>query len=197
MQILELCGPELAPYLDRLGQLRITVFAEYPYLYEGSLDSEREYLSSYLTSPQSLVALVLHHEAVVGATTCLPMLDEQPAFQQPFIQARYDLASLCYFGESVLLPPYRGQGLSHEFFRRREAHARRLGAKHTTFCAVDRPQNHPSRPPDYRPLDALWQRQGYVKHPELKATFSWKEPHTPTETQKQLTFWLKELPTTP
>ena len=191
MKIIEVNGPELEPYIDGLGRLRITVFREYPYLYDGSLEYEREYLTSYLKSPRSLVALVLDQDQVVGATTCVPMADEGPEFQQAFINAGYDMQTICYFGESILLPEFRGRGLGKEFFQRREAHARKHAFQITTFCAVDRPGDHPRRPAGYTPLDGLWTKQGYTRHPELQATFVWKEIDEAVESPKTLTFWLK------
>lgn len=184
-------GPELEPHLDGLGALRIAVFREYPYLYDGSLEYEREYLRTYVNSPRSLVVLAFDEERVVGATTCLPMADEGPEFQAAFVQGGYDLATICYFGESILLPEYRGHGIGKEFFARREGHARQHGFTLSTFCAVDRPADHPLRPAGYRPLDEFWRSQGYEKHPELQATFVWKEIGEEAESPKTLTFWVK------
>ena len=185
-------GAELAPHLDALGELRIAVFREYPYLYVGTLEHESEYLRTYLQSSGSLVVLVFDDDRVVGATTCLPMLDEGPEFQAAFVQAGYDLSTICYFGESILLPAYRGKGIGKEFFVRREAHVRTLGMKLSTFCAVDRPSGHALRPEGYRELDDFWRSQGYVRHPELQATFVWKEIGEEVESPKTLTFWVKE-----
>ena len=185
-------GAELAPHLDALGELRIAVFHEYPYLYAGTLEHEREYLGTYVRSSGSLVVLVFDDDRVVGATTCLPMLDEGPEFQAAFVQAGYDLSTICYFGESILLPAYRGRGIGKEFFVRREAHVRKLGLELSTFCAVDRPAEHVLRPQGYRPLDDFWRSQGYVKRPELQATFVWQEIGEETESPKTLTFWTKE-----
>jgi GNAT superfamily N-acetyltransferase len=187
-------GPELASHLDALGRLRISVFREFPYLYDGTLEYERAYLRTYLNTPDSLVVLAIDSDAVVGATTCLPLRDEGPEFQEPFLKAGYDIGSICYFGESILLPQYRGRGVGKSFFALREAHARSLpGIRFATFCAVDRPEDHPLRPPGHRPLDSFWARQGYTKHPELQTTFVWKEIGESSESPKSLTFWLKAL----
>jgi len=195
LRLENLHGPSLAPHLDALGQLRITVFRDYPYLYDGSLDYERDYLRTYLNSPDSLVVLAFDADRVVGATTCLPMRDEGPEFQDAFLKNGYDIDSICYFGESILLPEYRGQGVGKAFFARREAHAQTLPRmKLTTFCAVDRPAQHPLRPLGYQPLDGLWRKQGYSRHPELQATFVWKEIGETSESAKTLTFWLKSWP---
>ena len=186
-------GKQIEPYLDALGALRITVFRDYPYLYDGTLDYERDYLKTYVDCPRSLAVLAFHGQAVVGATTCIPMADESPEFQEAFLKANYDLSKICYLGESILLSQYRGRGLGKQFFKHRENHARSLGLNLATFCAVNRPENHPLKPRNYHPLDEFWKSRHYIKHPELQATFSWKEVHEETETAKTLTFWTKEL----
>lgn len=187
-----LCGDALTPWLDELGKLRISVFREYPYLYDGTLEYEREYLKTYVKSPRSLVVLVTSGKnEVVGATTCIPLADEGPEFQEPFIKAGWNVNEVCYYGESILLPELRGRGLGKEFFRYRESHAEQLGSKWTAFCAVDRAPDHPMRPEGYRPLDDYWISQGYTKRPELNATFVWKEIGEATESPKTLTFWTK------
>jgi GNAT superfamily N-acetyltransferase len=188
----EFSGKALEPHLDGLGALRIAVLKDWPYLYEGSLDYERDYLKCYVECERSFVALVFDDEQIVGATTAMPMNEEGPEFQAAFVKVGYDLDSICYFGESILLPQYRGRGLGKEFFTRREAHAQRLGSRYTTFCAVDRAEVDARRPTDYRPLDGLWISQGYVKQPQLQAQFVWKEIGEETESPKSLTFWTKE-----
>jgi len=192
LEVKEVSGGDLEPHLDSLGRLRIAVFREWPYLYEGSLEYERDYLTRYVRCARSMVALVFDGADVVGATTCMPMAEEGPEFQAAFADAGYDLSGILYLGESILLPEYRGRGLGKEFFARREAHAARLGTALTTFCAVDRAVDDPRRPLDYRPLDELWQKQGYTKRPELKATFEWKEIGEDADSPKTLTFWTKE-----
>ncbi|MES2440798.1 MAG: GNAT family N-acetyltransferase [Verrucomicrobiota bacterium] len=194
-QIHELRGVELEPWLDALGRLRIRVFSEYPYLYDGSLEYERRYLKIYQNAAGSLVVLVTDsHGAPVGATTCLPLAEEGPEFQAPFLAEGHDVGGIMYFGESILLPEWRGLGLGKEFFDRREAHARRSGMRTTTFCAVDRPEDHPQRPAGFRPLDGFWRSRGYIKQPSLQATFSWKEIGEETGSPKTLTFWMKSWP---
>ncbi len=194
LQYVPCSGFELTPHVDALGGLRIAVFREFPYLYDGALEYERDYLQTYVQCPHSLVVLAYDGSRAVGATTCMPMAEEGPEFQAPFVHAGYDLSEICYFGESILLPEYRGHGVGKEFMRRRLAHARSLsGIKRCAFCAVDRPVDHPLRPSDYRPLDSFWQAQGFVRHPELQTTFTWKEIGEETESAKLLTFWVREL----
>lgn len=186
-------GSSLKPFMDALGELRINVFREYPYLYDGSLDYERDYLRTYLDSTESLVVLAFDGDNVVGATTCVPLSHEGPDFQAPFIKANIPVGEVFYFGESILLPAYRGQGIGKAFFQRREAHANSFSKKIrlTAFCAVDRDDLHPLRPATYRPLDSFWTSIGYQKRPELQAQFEWKEIGEDSPSPKSLTFWTK------
>ena len=186
-------GSALTPYLDALGVLRIAVFREYPYLYEGSLDYERRYLQTYTQCSDSLVVLLWDNDTLVGATTCLPLSAEDADFHTPFIQAGYDVNSVMYFGESILLPAYRGAGYGKAFFQYRENHARHWGATHSTFCRVNRPHNDPRRPPNYQPLDAFWRTQGYTEHPQMFTQLRWQEIGESHASDKTLTFWVKPL----
>lgn len=186
-------GEALRPHLRDLGRLRIAVFREYPYLYDGDPVYEEAYLKTYARSARSLVVLLRSGNEIVGATTCLPMADESPEFQSPFVAGGYDPDEIFYLGESVILPAFRGRGAGQEFFRRREAHARRVGTfRYTTFCAVDRPVDHPRRPPGYEGLDEFWFRMGYRKHSALKCELEWKEIDEEVPSKKRLSYWLKE-----
>ncbi|SKA98367.1 hypothetical protein SAMN02745166_02739 [Prosthecobacter debontii] len=186
-------GQEIEPYLDALGALRITVFRDFPYLYDGNLDYERDYLKVYMECPRSMAVLAFHGDAVVGASTCMPMEDEGPEFQEPFRRNDHDLSKICYLGESILLSQYRGRGVGKKFFIEREKHAQSLGMRMTTFCAVNRPLDHSLRPANYQSLDSFWQSRGYVKQPDMQATFHWKDVNEEHESAKTLTFWTKTL----
>ncbi|MBI4694255.1 MAG: GNAT family N-acetyltransferase [Gammaproteobacteria bacterium] len=186
--------PELAHRVPELARLRIEVFRDFPYLYAGTMDYEMRYLATYVNCPDSVVVLVEDGRDVVGASTGLPLVAEDEAFQRPFVERGYDIATVFYCGESVLQKDYRGQGLYAKFFTGREQHARALGGmKLITLCGVERPVDHPRRPADYVPLDAVWTRFGYVRHPELATTFSWQDLDEPAETAKPMVFWTKAL----
>jgi GNAT superfamily N-acetyltransferase len=185
-------GDELAHYIPELARLRIEVFRDFPYLYDGSYDYEKTYLQTYIDTPETVIILALDGEKVVGASTALPMRHETESLKQPFIERGYNLDEVFYCSESVLNKAYRGLGIGVKFFEQREAHAAELGGfKYITFCCVERPLDHPRRPSDYVPLDQFWNKRGYVKHPELKTTYLWKDLDDNEETPKPMTFWLK------
>lgn len=186
-------GADLEAALDDVARLRIAVFRDWPYLYDGDLDYEREYLSAYRDSPDALLVGAFDGTRLVGASTSTPMEDHAEAFAAPFAGQGIALTDIYYGAESVLLPDYRGRGLGHRFFDLREDHARSLGRKWLAFCSVLRPDDHPLRPGTHRSNDAFWHKRGYAPLPGVMAAFSWKDVGQPGETTKPLQFWMRAL----
>ncbi|HJR72640.1 MAG TPA: GNAT family N-acetyltransferase [Luteimonas sp.] len=186
-------GAEVAPYLDAVAELRMTVFRDWPYLYEGSRAYEREYLAAYAASPNSVFVLAFDGDKVIGASTGLPLADDAAEFQAPFLDRGMPVEEVFYCGESVLLPAYRGQGVGHAFFDHREAHARALGRfRWTAFCAVDRDADDPRRPRDHRGNEAFWVKRGYRRQPGMAMHLHWNEIGR-GDCEHELTFWLRPL----
>ena len=185
-------GAAVAPYLDDLARLRIAVFRDWPYLYEGDPAYERHYLEAYAASTHSVFALALDGDAVVGAASGLPLADDAAAFQQPFRERGIALEQVFYFGESVLLEAYRGQGIGHRFFDEREAHARRSGGfAMTAFCAVERSPDDSRCPAGHRPNDAFWRKRGYQRQDDMFCTLDWTERGAAAPSSHRLRFWLR------
>ena len=191
MEFKALTGRDLDAALDDVAALRIAVFAEWPYLYAGALDYERDYLASYQNNPRAVVVGAFDGAKLVGASTGTPLEDHAADFSAPF--KGHDLSQWFYCAESVLLPEYRGHGLGHAFFDGREAQGRAQGHRYSAFCSVIRPADHPLRPADYRPLDGFWRKRGYAPLPGVIAGFDWKDIDAPAQTRKELQFWMKPL----
>jgi GNAT superfamily N-acetyltransferase len=99
---------------------------------------------------------------------------QKPDIQNPFREQGMDVAQIFYFGESVLLPQYQGQGIGHRFFDAREDAARAAGARKTAFCAVIRPDDHPMRP-------------------GLTGTLEWQDLGDDFESAHVMQFWMRDL----
>lgn len=185
-------GDAIEPWMSALARLRIRVFREFPYLYEGTEAYEEKYLRAYAASKRSLFVLALQGDEVVGVSTAIPLVDAEPVFHEPFSVRGIDPATVLYFGESVLAPECRGKGLGHRFFDEREDYARQLGLPVTSFCAVERPEDHPAKPADYRPLHDFWKQRGYVYQPDMKIEYPWLDVGDTEETLKPMRFWLRQ-----
>lgn len=184
-----LIANEIEAALPALGALRIAVFREWPYLYQGSESYERDYVRAFAEAEDAVLVAAFDGNTIVGAATASPM-----AAQDPEVLACFpDPAGIFYFGESVLLPQYRGRGIGHAFFDHREAHARACGATVAAFCGVARPADHPLRPADFRPLDAFWRARGYAPVPGLITAFEWQDVDQPAATAHPMQFWTRQL----
>jgi len=184
----------LADHLDDIARLRIQVFRDWPYLYDGDIGYERRYLADFAASGRAVCIAAFDGDAMIGASTGLPLTDEHDGIKAPFAAASIPMESVFYCAESVLLPAYRGQGLYRRFFDGREAHARAQGGfDWVAFCGVERPADHPLKPADAKPLDDVWRHFGYEADETLVCRFSWKDIDRDTETEKPLKFWLKRL----
>ncbi|MCB1333581.1 MAG: GNAT family N-acetyltransferase [Roseivivax sp.] len=193
MRVEVLTGAALHAALDDVARLRIAVFRDWPYLYDGDFTYEQRYLQSYRDSARAVLVGAFDGAALVGAATGTPMEDHAGDFAAPFAQTGLALNDIFYCAESVLLAEYRGRGVGHRFFDLREAHARRLGRRYSAFCAVIRPANHSARPVGYSPLDPFWRARGYAPLPGVIARFRWTDVGDDRQTEKPLQFWLRDL----
>lgn len=188
-----LTGTTLEAALDDVARLRIAVFRDWPYLYDGDADYERSYLQAYRDSDRAILVGAFDGDTLVGASTGAPLSEHAQDFAAAFEGHPYNLNDVFYCAESVLLPDYRGHGIGHRFFDLREAHARALGFHYSAFCGVIRPDDHPARSATYRPLDPFWRSRGYNPLVGAVAQFSWKDLGQQEETLKPLQFWIRSL----
>lgn len=195
IKIISCVGQKVAEFIPQIADLRIEIFAEYPFLYIGDYEYEQRYLNKkFLKRKEAIIVLCFDQGSLVGLSTGYPFIDETEPLQQVLrAQGRNPSDYFC-FGESVLRKSYRGLGIGKEFFVQREAHVRQLNHfKYICFYTIIRPLDDPRRPPDYRPLGPFWESQGFVEHPELVGEISYQEIGEQKETPKKMVFWIKKL----
>ncbi|QDK33161.1 GNAT family N-acetyltransferase [Sphingomonas sp. IC081] len=193
LTIRTLTGAEILSAVDDLARLRMTVFAEWPYLYDGDPAYERDYLAAFVKAPGGVLVAACEGGRIVGAATASPLAAQEQALRGPVEMHGIDVSEAFYFGESVLLGEWRGQGVGHAFFDQREAQARKAGARIAVFASVVREAAHPDRPAAYRPLDAFWSKRGYAPLDGLTCTLSWKDHRDAAESAKTLRYWSRLL----
>lgn len=194
IDVRSMTGDEIRAVLPDLARLRMTVFRDWPYLYDGTLEYEEQYLEKLAQAKGAVCVIARDGDLIVGASTAAPMVEHADEFGDPFKKAGYDINQIFYCGESVLLKSHRGHGLGHIFFEKREEQAHKLGGfTHSTFCRVVRPDDHPLKPKDYIPLDGFWTKRGYAPVQGLVATYSWKDIDQKDETVHEMQFWMKKL----
>lgn len=193
VEVRSLGSDDIGTWLEDIATLRSAVFRDWPYLYDGSLNYERQYVASYRNNPSALIVGALDGRRLVGASTSTPMEDLSAEFATPFYNLGIPRDHILWGPESALLPEWRGRGIGHQFFALREAHAKALGRTHVAFASILRPDNHPLRPPAARTNDAFWRRLGYAPLPGFVVEFGWRDVGSEAETMKPLQVWMKAL----
>lgn len=186
-------GEEIKKNLAEFAELRMKVFREYPYLYDGEMAYEEEYLKTYLEAKSSLVILVFYEQKCIGATSCVWLKEEVDDLKNPIIKAGLNPDNYLYFGESLVLGEFRKQGLGKKFFELRLEHFKKLVSmgyplKASCFCSVIRDSNHPQRPKNYKALDSFWSQMGFYRS-SIECSFTWKDLGEKKETRKLMSYY--------
>ena len=82
-------GTALEQFIPELARLRIEVFRDFPYLYDGDIDYEKKYLQTYIDCPESVIVIAFDGDKVVGASTAIPMKYETGQLKKPFLDQGY------------------------------------------------------------------------------------------------------------
>jgi len=190
-----LTGNEIVAVLDDLATLRLTIFEEFPYLYRGKRADELAYLRSYAEKSDACVLVVRDGALVVGAATGMPLIHEDHQLCDAMAATELPLDAIYYVGELLFLPAWRNRGLGQKLLTQMEAHIRSLGRYRTLTCAtVERPDDHPLRPPDYTPITRFLARTGFDCLPGIITHFTWCETDG-VKREHAMRFWLKQLNT--
>jgi GNAT superfamily N-acetyltransferase len=193
MRIEAFSGNDARKYFMDIANLRIDTFKDFPYLYEGSLEVEKEYLESYFASKTSVVILVFDGNKIVGFSNSIPLEEEMDEITMPFKEKNIDLRKYLYVGEVIIRKTYRGKGILRKFFEHHEKVASQNGREKLTFMTVERAPNHPERPKNYRTLEPIWQHFGCYKLNNIKVVIPWDRIDTKKEEPNYLEIWEKEV----
>jgi len=178
--------------IDAIAQLRIDIFKEYPYLYDGDLESEAKYLKKFTHAKDAITVVLKDDERVVGAITGLPLQYEEEAMLKPWREGEIAITKIYYFSEILLYEAYRGQGLGQELFDTAQEWVQNYHRyDYFTLATVDREID--LAPQSYHPTDSFWLRNGYVKQSDKIAYLTWRDLDKAQEDAKPMHFWTKKL----
>ena len=191
-------GENILPYIDFIAQLRIVTFKEFPYLYQGNLEYEKKYLSGYSSTENSMIAIAWIDNKIAGISTGIPLISDSDIVagaKDLFIKHQINPENYYYYGETIILPKYRGLGLSKKIFSAQDKKAKDLGFHYACMMTVIREMNHPLIPSDYKSPEPLWRKLGFAKN-GLKATFNWPticSDSSINDMPNDLEFWVKDI----
>ena len=187
-------GPEVIPYLQKVAQLRIEFYRNYPYLYEGNLTDEETYLSMYAKSKDSLLVIAKNGDDVVGAVTGIPMLETKKENKWLYTQKQTPDEHIFYLGELVLSQDYQNSTLQEMLYLQLENAVKGL-EKYSILavCEIERSPEDTKKPVSAFSSEVLWAGRGFIKQPELYTTNAWKDVGDLEKSDHHLFFWYKAL----
>lgn len=186
-------GTAIADVLDDLATLRLDIFPEYPYLYQGRREDEITYLGTYAEAPDACVILAYDGNTIVGVATGMPLVHEDTQMLYAFTETTFPLNEVYYVGELLFRPAYRNGGLGQKLLARLESHIRSLDRYSKLTCAtVERPNDHPLRPRDHIPITRFLARNGFGRLPGVTTSFMWREIDG-VKRDHPMQFWIKDL----
>jgi len=186
-------GASAADSLNGLASLRLEIFREFPYLYEGLREDELRYLRLYVETPDAFVLTVTDSGKIVGAATGVPLCYEHRELIEPFAGTPYHVEEIYYVGELLYLPAYRKQGSGLRMVQQVEEYVRSRGKfRYLTCATVVRPDDHPSRPVNYVPIERFLNRTGFAPLSGVTTSFTWRET-VGVSCSHPMQFWIKVL----
>jgi GNAT superfamily N-acetyltransferase len=187
-----LTGTAIEGALDDLATLRLEIFKEYPYLYQGQRSDELDYLGTYVEAPDASVVLAYDGNTAAGAVTGMPLVQDARMLAA-FTGAAFPLSQVYYIGELLFRPEYRNSGLGQKLLAVLENHIGSLGSYSKLTCAtVERPDDHPIRPHDYIPITRFLARTGFARLSGVTTSFEWLETDG-IKRDHPMQFWIKDL----
>lgn len=186
-------GWQAEQYIEELARLRIEVFREFPYLYDGDMAYEMAYLKTLIDAPDNFIVMAFNGSEVVGAASGLPLAHQTTNISTPVAESGYAVDKVYYLGESIIRQPFRNNGINTKFFEAAEHRAKSLGEfEFLAFCNVERPSDHPASPGNYTVPKEYWLRLGF-QPTDIICNITWKDLQETTASPKNLRFWIKSI----
>lgn len=182
-------GSEITPQIERIAKFRLSIFKDYPYLYQGSLENEIDYVSAYALSVQSIFVYLEDESGLRAASLGMPLKQKSSSFTAPLANDNID--SIFYIGEIMVRQDARQRGLGRELMHKMISQVDMQTFNTLSLYTVERADNHPLKPLGYSPPDHLWKMFGFEKLENRTAFFKWQEPNEQDITEKNMSIWMK------
>jgi GNAT superfamily N-acetyltransferase len=191
-------GSEITPFLEDVAKLRIQLFREFPYLYEGTSSIEEEYLRGFSSDPKSMLVVARSGKELASVSTAWPFTADANILKlakQRFGEVGIRVEDVYYYGEILVKEKFRGRGITRKSYELHEAAAKDYGYSIASIATVVRSVDDPRRPLNYIDTDALWGKLGFsktniiVKHPWPTIQVD----GTSTDELNPMVFWTKQL----
>jgi len=186
-------GKEILPFLEEISKLRRKIFREWPYLYEGTDESDKEFVEVYANC-DAIAVFVINNGKLVGHSIGVPLVAMPEEFTDRFSSHSIPKEKIFYWAEIILLEEYRNKKIGEKIYYQMEEAIKKAN-KYALIsgCEIYREENDERRPKSYRSNDHFLEKIGFVRNPDMIAFFTYKEIGESEATPKEMHFWEKQL----
>jgi hypothetical protein len=190
-------GEEIKQIFPLYRHLYLVEFKEYPYLYVGTSEEVEGYITFLKEQKDTAAAVAYHNEKVIGFVCATSLVNFGKHFEgsiEIFKDAGLNPEDYYYIADAYIQKEHQGNFLSKELVQVIENHGKKLNFKKICF-AHESHQEHPLKPTDYKEIDSVAHRLGYLKT-NLSTKFTWNTRLADGQTKDQehvLDFWAKDL----
>lgn len=193
-----LIGKDSNDYIEKISQLRIEAFKEYPYLYQGELAYEKQYVRGYTTDSKAMIAIAKLDGTIAGISSGIPLISESEIVSDAkkiFSAQKINISDYYYYGEIIILPEFRSQGNASKLYSAQDELIKSWGFKYACILTVVREEDHPLKPKDYKSPDKMWEHFGFFRN-NLTTKHHWptiQSDMSVVDIDNILEFWTKKL----
>ena len=166
---------DIAAEIGILAEFRLRYFREFPYLYVGTKDGEREHLAEYIANPTARLLIAGDVRKIVGVAIGTLLSTEKEILRQidePLRNFGIVPKRFYHFGEMIFDPEYRHRGIGKRMLEKLKTAGREQGADRFGFLAVAREPNDVRRPAGYVDSEVIFRKLGFEKT-DIFVTFEW------------------------
>lgn len=201
ISVKELSGQQITLFIRDIGQAIRDVYKEWPYLYEGTVEEQEEYVQKrYIDRPDSVVCAAFDQKQLIGLAMGVPLCDAPAHYLTPFISDNLcmgmPLKDIFYWGELIVRPECRQKGIAKQLCNQLENHIITKGYKAIAFCTVERPTDfhlNNLKPENHFSPDSRWGDFGFTKHEDLTFKGEWRLVEESEESKHHMVYWFKKL----
>lgn len=192
IEVRTLKGAAVLPYKNQISRICFDSFAEFPYLTKPS-GEHPFFLINYFDSQNSNTVLFLDQDKLVGFSGSRSLREKDQTLRKVFEDKKLDPNKFLYVDVILVVKGYSSWQRINYIMQFHAEAAKASGLLYLAALTVDRSDDHPERPADYRSLDKLWERFGWTKFPSLRLDTSWVQVNTNMEEKNSLSVWINPL----
>ncbi|MBC7398043.1 MAG: hypothetical protein H7333_11420 [Bdellovibrionales bacterium] len=190
-------GIEIIPHIHEVSKFRVQYFKDYPYLYCGNIDYEKQYLQSFSVEPEAILVAAFDSENKLSAiSTGLPLLCSSSILAdgpEMFLKNGLDPKKIFYYGEIIISYKYRLKGVVRKVYAMQEKFAITKGFTSIALSTVVRDDFDFRKPQGYKDTDGLWRALGFTRT-NMHFEFEWPTYDVNgnvTDQSNQMVYWTK------